>query len=185
MGRLGFTVWLTGLSGAGKSTLAAAVSERLHALGYAHVQTLDGDIVRQHISRDLGFSRADRDENIRRIAVIAHLLTKNGVPTIVAAISPYREARDQAREFIGYFLEVYVRCPLRVCMARDPKGLYVKALAGQLPNFTGVSDPYEPPVEPDVTVDTDRLSVEAAVERIVDALQRVGYLEVEALVDAP
>jgi len=171
--RRGVCVWLTGLPGAGKSTVASLVAERLRAEGRP-VEVLDGDAVRQHFSRDLGFSREDRLENIRRVAYVAHLLVRHGVYVIVALVSPYREGRAAARALIGdeNFLEVYVRCPLEVLVRRDPKGLYARALRGEIPAFTGVSDPYEPPESPDLVLDTDREPPEASARRVLDLLAR-------------
>jgi len=176
----GYTIWMTGLSGAGKSTLADAVRDRLLALGVPHVPILDGDIVRKHISRGLGFSRADRDENIRRIAIVARMLVNDGIPNIVAAISPYRDTRRQARDAIGEFVEVFVRCPLEICAGRDVKGLYAKAFTGEIAQFTGVSDPYEAPLNPEVVVDTARLSEDEAADAIVADLVLRGLLPVAA-----
>ena len=174
--RTGMVVWLTGLSGAGKSTLAHAVGEQLVATGRA-VEHLDGDVVRTHLSKGLGFSREDRDTNVKRIGFVAQLLARHGVVVIVAAISPYREARAWSREAArGRFLEVYVNAPLEVCAARDVKGLYRRALAGEIPHFTGVSDPYEPPESPDVEVRTDQLSVPQAVETVLAALRSRGVV---------
>ena len=171
----GYVVWLTGLSGAGKSTIAEALAERLRAAGQ-RVEVLDGDVVRQHFSKGLGFSREDRLENIRRVAYVAHLLARNGVTVLVALISPYREGRDYARQLIGEFVEVYVRCPIEVLVRRDVKGLYAKALRGEVPNFTGISDPYEEPLSPDDVVETDRESLEESVEKLWSALAQRGYL---------
>jgi adenylyl-sulfate kinase len=171
----GVTVWLTGLSGAGKSTLAELLAKELRRRG-ERVEILDGDVVRQHLSQGLGFSRADRDTNIRRIAFVAHLLSRNGVVVIVAAISPYRSTRAEARALIGRFVEVYVRCPLEELVRRDVKGLYAKALRGEIANFTGVSDPYEEPEAPEVVVDTDRQSPAESVGRILAELERRGYV---------
>ncbi|HHW15343.1 MAG TPA: sulfate adenylyltransferase [Firmicutes bacterium] len=171
----GFTLWFTGLSGAGKSTLAQRVAERLRQAG-RRVEILDGDEVRQNLSRGLGFSREDRETNLRRIGYVAKLLTRNGVVALTAAISPYREVRDALRADIGRFVEVYVKCPLSVCAARDVKGLYRKALAGEIPAFTGVSDPYEEPLAPEITVETDRESVEESAGRILLRLAELGYL---------
>jgi len=174
--RKGFTLWLTGLSGAGKSTLASAVAERLRAEGAA-VEVLDGDEVREHLSKGLSFSREDRDINVRRIAYVAKLLCRNGVAVITAAISPYRAARDEARREIGEgFIEVYVKASLDECIRRDVKGLYDKALAGAITAFTGVSDPYEPPLAPEVEVNTERETIDESVERVLDALRRRGFL---------
>lgn len=167
----GLTIWLTGLSGAGKSTLATVVAERLRRAG-RRVEVLDGDEVRENLSAGLGFSRADRDTNIRRIAYVAKLLTRNGVVVITAAISPYAGAREEARRVIGKFAEVYVKASLDTCMDRDPKGLYRKALAGVIPSFTGVSDPYEAPTRPDLEIDTERETVERSVERVLAFVDR-------------
>ena len=166
----GFTVWLTGLSGAGKSTIAHRLAAALRARGVERVEILDGDEVREHLGAGLGFSRTDRDINIHRIAWVARLLTRHGVATIVAAISPYRAARAEARRLIGPFVEVFVDAPLEVAEARDPKGLYRKARAGAITAFTGLSDPYEAPEAPDVHCATDRQTVDESVAAIVEAL---------------
>ncbi len=171
----GFVVWLTGLSGSGKSTLAGRLSEQLAARGRTP-ELLDGDEVRTHLSKGLGFSKEDRDTNIRRIGYVARLLARNGAPVITAAISPYREVRDEVRAQTPGFVEVYVRCSLDELVRRDVKGLYRKALAGELPNFTGVSDPYEPPLRPEVVVDSELETVEESVERVLEALVRLGHL---------
>jgi adenylyl-sulfate kinase len=171
----GFTVWLTGLSGAGKTTIAQVLARELEQRGRV-VDVLDGDVVRTHLSRGLGFSREDRDTNILRIAFVASLLVRHGAAVITAAISPYIDTRQQARQRIGSFVEVYVRCPLEELVRRDVKGLYERALRGEIANFTGVSDPYEPPVNPEVTVDTDRESVQESVAKILAALERHGYI---------
>jgi bifunctional enzyme CysN/CysC len=166
----GVTIWLTGLCCSGKTTLAAAVYERLRAAG-ARAELLDGDVIRQYLSKGLGFDRADRDENIRRIGFVADLLTRNGVIAVVAAISPYRAARDAVRRDIGRFVEVYVNAPLETCEQRDTKGLYRLARSGALRGFTGVDDPYEPPLRPEVECRTDRESVAESVEKILDAVR--------------
>lgn len=171
----GFTVWLTGLSGAGKSTLARLVGEELQARG-RKVEILDGDEVRLILSKGLGFSKEDRDANVQRIAYVASLLTRHGVAVITAAISPYREAREWARRRIVDFVEVYVRCPLETCAERDVKGLYRKAFAGEIPRFTGVSDPYEPPIDPELIVETHRETPSESAAKIVHCLERLGYL---------
>jgi len=171
----GFVLWFTGLSGSGKSTLANLLVERFREAG-RNVELLDGDEVRQNLTKDLGFSKEDRDTNIRRIAFVARLLARNGVIAITAAISPYREARDRARQENENFVEVFVDCPLEVCAQRDVKGLYAKAIAGEIPNFTGVSDPYEPPLNPEIVVRTGELSTEASVDLILDRLTELGYL---------
>lgn len=162
----GIAIWLTGLSGAGKSTIAQRLQTELERRGRS-VEVLDGDEVRTFLSKGLGFSREDRDTNIGRISFVASLLVKHGVTVITAAISPYAEARDQARKRIGNFVEVYVRCSIPELTRRDVKGLYAKALAGELANFTGVSDPYEAPVSPDVVVDSETQSVEESVAAIL------------------
>jgi adenylylsulfate kinase len=175
----GFVVWLTGLSGAGKTTIADALAPELRASG-RKVEVLDGDVVRTHLSKGLGFSRADRDTNIARIAFVAHLLARNGVAVLVAAISPFRETRDNARTLIGDFIEVHVAPPLEECIKRDTKGLYKKALAGEIPQFTGVSDPYEPPLAPELTIDTTIVDLRAAVAILRSKLLDLGYLETTA-----
>ena len=171
----GFTLWFTGLSGAGKSTLGGAVSKELRDRGIP-VEVLDGDEVRQNLSKGLGFSREDRDTNIRRIGYVAKLLTRNGVAVITAAISPYRAIRDEVREDIGAFIEVYVKASLDECIRRDTKGLYRRALAGELPQFTGVSDPYEEPVSPELVIDTERERVGESAARVINRLLELGHL---------
>ena len=171
----GFTLWLTGLSGAGKSTIAQAVAERLRA-NSAKVEILDGDEVRLNLSKGLGFSREDRDTNIRRIGYVAKLLTRNGVAVISAAISPYRAVRDEVRKEVGAFVEVYVKASLDECVRRDTKGLYKKALAGEIKQFTGVSDPYEDPERPELVLDTEQEDVAASAERVLARLVELGHL---------
>lgn len=161
----GLTVWFTGLSGAGKTTLSQALEKLLMARGY-RVEPLDGDVVRQHLSKGLGYSKADRDENIRRIGFVAELLTRHGVVALVSAISPYREIRDEVRRKIGAFLEIYVNAPLEVCEQRDQKGLYQRARAGEIQGFTGIDDPYEPPLAPEVECRTDLETVEESVAKV-------------------
>lgn len=168
-GRRGLTVWFTGLSGAGKTTLCRNVQADLQARGFP-VEVLDGDSVREYLCSDLGFSEADRRENIKRIAYVAQLLTRNGVVVLVAAISPYRNSREAARASIGDFLEVFVNAPLPVCEARDPKGLYRRARAGALKKFTGIDDPYEAPNSPEVECCTDRESIEQSAEKVIAAV---------------
>ena len=172
----GVTVWLTGLSGAGKTTIAQRLESELRSRGRA-IEILDGDIVRTHLSKGLGFSREDRDTNILRIAFVASLLTRHGVVVVTAAISPYEETRRRARAQIGDFVEVYVRCSIEELTRRDVKGLYEKALRGEIANFTGISDPYEEPVNPDVTVDTEHESVDESVGKILAVLKERGYHE--------
>src|SRR5918994_6706565 len=171
----GYTVWFTGLSGSGKTTLSAAVAEAIRARGQ-RVEVLDGDVVRTNLSKGLGFSREDRDTNIRRIGFVAKLLSRNDVAVVVAAISPYRAVRDEVRAEIGRFVEVFVRCPVEELIRRDVKGLYERALRGEVAQFTGVSDPYEEPLNPEVVVDTDRETVEESVAKVVAALERLGHL---------
>jgi adenylyl-sulfate kinase len=163
------TIWLTGLSGAGKSTIAERVAAELHERGAA-VEVLDGDEVRRNLSAGLGFSKEDRDTNIRRIGFVAELLTRHGVVVIVAAISPYREVRREMRGRIGRFLEVYVACPIEVLAERDVKGLYRRALAGEIEHFTGVSDPYEAPEAPDVWIDSSVESIDESVAKVMAAV---------------
>ncbi len=174
----GFTVWFTGLSGAGKSTLSEILAQRLKALGL-HVEVLDGDSVRTHLSKGLGFSRVDRDTNIKRIAYVCSLLTRNGVVCIAAAIAPYREAREWARKEIGDFVEVYVKCPLEVCRQRDVKGLYKLVDEGKIENFTGIDDPYEEPEHPELVVETDKETIAECIDRILAKLTELDYLEAE------
>jgi adenylyl-sulfate kinase len=175
--RTGFTVWFTGLSGSGKSTLAEMLYHELQARGMK-VELLDGDIVRQNLSKGLGFSKEDRDTNIRRIGFVADLLTRNGVATITCAISPYREVRDECRKQIGAFVEVYVYATVEeIAEHRDPKGLYKKAMAGEITGFTGVDDPYEPPEHPELVVDTMVQEPIESLQAILDRLRDLGYIE--------
>lgn len=175
MNHKGFTLWLTGMSGAGKSTISEELMARFRAAN-ARVELLDGDIVRTNLSQGLGFSREDRDTNIRRIGFVSELLSRNGVIVLVAAISPYREAREEVKKRIGNFVEVYVECPVDVLAQRDVKGLYKKAIAGEVASFTGISDPYEPPLQPDVLVRSDRETVEESVGKIWRKLQEIGLI---------
>ncbi|HET8777016.1 MAG TPA: adenylyl-sulfate kinase [Candidatus Limnocylindria bacterium] len=182
----GFTVWFTGLSGAGKTTIANIVARDLRGRG-KKVEVLDGDVVRTELSAGLGFSREDRDANIRRIGWVCELLNRNDVIAVVAAISPYRATRDEVRSRLGRFVEVYVEAPLEVVAARDPKGLYRRAQAGEVPSMTGVDDPYEPPVDPDVTCHTDgHETPEESAARVVAKLGERGYVaaEGEAVADS-
>jgi adenylyl-sulfate kinase len=167
----GFVLWLTGLSGAGKSTIANSLAPRLLVRGH-RVDVLDGDEVRTNLCQGLGFSREDRDTNIARIGYVAGKLAKHGVAVVVAAISPYREARDKVRASVANFVEVHVAAPVETCAQRDVKGLYARALAGEIANFTGVSDPYEPPVEPEILLHTEREQVEESVRRVLEWLER-------------
>ncbi|MDJ0795282.1 MAG: adenylyl-sulfate kinase [Calothrix sp. MO_167.B12] len=167
----GVTVWFTGLSGAGKTTICRAVEKELRIQG-CQVEVLDGDVVRENLTKGLSFSKADRDENIRRIGFVADLLTRNGVIVLVSAISPYSEIRDEVRHKIGDFIEVYVNAPLNICEKRDVKGLYKKARVGEIKNFTGIDDPYEPPVNPEVECRTDRENLQESVNKVMDALNK-------------
>lgn len=169
----GFCLWFTGLSGAGKSTVAGIVAARLHERG-RRVEVLDGDEVREHLSKGLGFSKEDRDTNIRRIGFVASLLARNGVVAITAAISPYREVRDEVRSWIDDFVEVWVDTPLEACGERDVKGLYARARAGEVPAFTGVSDPYEPPLRPEVHVRTEGATPEESAGAVLAYLESRG-----------
>jgi sulfate adenylyltransferase/3'-phosphoadenosine 5'-phosphosulfate synthase len=172
----GFVVWFTGLSGAGKSTIAGALKEELERRG-RHVELLDGDEVRTHLSKGLGFSKEDRDTNIRRIGYVARLVARSGGVAITAAISPYREVRDEIRAETPGFVEVFARCPLDTLVERDVKGLYKKAIAGEIANFTGVSDPYEEPLHPEVDCDTSRETLQQSLSKVIDALERLGHLD--------
>ena len=172
----GLTVWFTGLPSSGKSTLAGLLGDALRGRGVP-VELLDGDEVRTLLTRGLGFSREDRDENIRRIAWVAQILTRHGVVAITAAISPYRAARERARQEIGRFVEVYVQCPVEVCIQRDVKGLYARALRGEIEQFTGVSDPYEEPLSPEVVVRTHEETPEQSLRRILTYLEGAGLFQ--------
>jgi len=172
----GFTLWFTGLPCSGKSAIADRVAGLLREDGLK-VERRDGDVVRQSLCRDLGFSRHDRDENIRRVTFVAKLLTRNGVAVLTSFISPYREIREEARQEIGDFIEVYVKCPLEVCMARDVKGMYQKAIKGEIKEFTGISDPYEEPLQPELILETDRESLEESARKVLAYLQQAGYLD--------
>lgn len=171
----GFTLWFTGLSGSGKTAIARQVEQELRRRGLK-VERLDGDIVRQGLTRDLGFSREDRDKNIERVTFVAKLLTRNGVAVLCSFISPYRERRQKSRQEIGEFIEVYVDCPLEVCAQRDVKGLYARALAGQIENFTGVSDPYEPPENPEIVCHTAEETLEESTAKVLAYLEEHGYI---------
>jgi adenylylsulfate kinase len=165
----GLAVWFTGLSAAGKTTLCRALELKLRKLGHT-VRVLDGEELRQHLSRDLGYSKADRDENVFRIGCLAHWFVQQNTIVLVAAISPYREARSRVREQIGSFLEVYVNAPLATCIQRDPKQLYARALLGKIQHFTGIDDPYEPPLAPDVECHTNREALEDSVAKVLTAI---------------
>ncbi|MEL7069490.1 MAG: adenylyl-sulfate kinase [Cyanobacteria bacterium J06634_6] len=173
----GVTVWFTGLSGAGKTTINDALVEKLRERG-VKLEVLDGDIVRTNLTKGLTFSKEDRDENVRRIGFVSNLLTRNGVIVLVAAISPYREIRDEVRERIGDFVEVYVSAPVEVCEERDVKGLYKKARSGEIKQFTGISDPYEPPTNPEVNCETHKETLDESVNKVIAKLEEMGYLPV-------
>ncbi len=176
----GVTLWFTGLSGAGKTTIARAVERELKARG-RNVEVLDGDVVRQNLSKGLGFSKEDRDTNIRRIGFVAGLLSRNGVIAITAAISPYRSVRDEVRAMTKNFMEVYVSAPLSICEDRDVKGLYARARAGEIKHFTGIDDPYEEPLDPDLICHTDSETIEESVAKVMAELERRGYVPAKEL----
>lgn len=171
----GFTIWFTGLSGAGKTTVSRLVEKELRTRGYK-VEVLDGDVVRENLSKGLGFSKEDRDTNIRRIGFVCELLTRNEVIAIAAAISPYRAIRDENRGKIGRFVEVYCKAPIQVLAERDVKGLYKKALKGEIKNFTGVDDPYEPPLKPEVVIESDKEKPEQSAAKVMAKLEELGYI---------
>jgi adenylylsulfate kinase len=172
----GFCLWFTGLSGSGKTTITTLLVKELRRRG-SKLEVLDGDIVRENLSKGLGFSKEDRDTNIRRIAFVADLLSRNDVPVITAAISPYREIRDEARKKMGdRFIEIYTKAPLEVCEERDVKGLYAKARAGEIKEFTGISDPYEPPKNPELEIETDKQSPDESAQQILDYLEGRGLI---------
>ncbi|HHP7245152.1 MAG TPA: adenylyl-sulfate kinase [Elainellaceae cyanobacterium] len=171
----GVTVWFTGLSGSGKTTIRMALEQKLREQNLK-VEVLDGDIVRQNLTKGLGFSKEDRDENIRRIGFVAHLLTRNGVIVLVSAISPYRAIREEVRNRIGDFVEVFANAPLSVCEERDVKGLYKKARAGEIKGFTGIDDPYEAPLNAEIECRTDQETLDESVEKVLSVLQNMGYI---------
>lgn len=175
MEQKGVTIWFTGLSGAGKTTISEQVEIKLREKGYK-LEVLDGDIVRTNLTKGLGFSKEDRDENVRRIGFVSHLLTRNGVIVIVSAISPYRAIREEVREKIGNFVEVFVNAPLSVCEGRDVKGLYKKARSGEIKLFTGISDPYESPTNPEIECRTDLEELDESVNKVLQSLEKLGYL---------
>ncbi|MGH1397468.1 MAG: adenylyl-sulfate kinase [Trichormus sp.] len=172
----GVTVWFTGLSSAGKTTLAKNIEQQLLSRNYL-VELLDGDIIRQHLTPDLGFSKQDREENIRRIGFVANLLTRNRVIVLVSAISPYRQIRTQMRQKIGNFIEVYVNAPLAVCEQRDVKGLYKQARSGLIKEFTGIDAPYEPPLNPDIECRTDLEDILESATKVLQKLEDFGYIQ--------
>jgi adenylylsulfate kinase len=176
----GFVLWFTGLSGAGKTTLAKLIEQELKARG-VRVERLDGDVVRQSLTADLGFSKEDRDKNIQRVTFVAKLLSRNGVGVLASFISPYRATRDWVRGEVTNFIEVFVDCSLEECIRRDVKGLYTKALAGEIPEFTGVSDPYEAPLNPEISLNTAEESIEESLAQIMSYLEEQGYVPVREL----
>lgn len=171
----GFVLWFTGLSGSGKSELAARIAEKLRKVR-KYVEILDGDVVRQSLTKDLGFTEADRKTNLERVTFVARLLSRNGVATIVAFISPYIASREAAREVTTNFIEVFVKCPVEVCIERDVKGFYKKALAGEIENFTGISHPYEDPANPEILVESDKETPEESAAKIWTHLVEHGYV---------
>lgn len=175
MEQTGFTIWFTGLSGAGKTTLARLLEPELQSRGYK-VEVLDGDIIRTNLSKGLGFSKEDRDTNIRRIGFVCDLLARNEVIAIAAAISPYKEVRDELRSSLRNFIEVYVECPIAVLAERDVKGLYKKALAGEIKNFTGIDDPYEAPETPEVIAHSDLETPEQSLAKILAKLEALNLI---------
>jgi adenylylsulfate kinase len=175
MKQRGVTIWFTGLSGAGKTTITRALERKLREQDYP-VEILDGDVVRENLTKGLGFSKEDRDENIRRIGFVANLLTRHGVIVLVSAISPYREIREEVKQRIGDFVEVFVNAPLAVCEDRDVKGLYKRARNGEIKSFTGIDDPYEPPLNPEVECRTDQETIEESLAKVWQKLEEMGYL---------
>jgi len=174
----GFTLWFTGLSGSGKSTVSEILVDRFRTED-AKIEVLDGDVVRTHLSKGLGFSKEDRDTNIRRIGFVCELLSRNGVIAVAAAISPYRSIREEVRSKIPHFVEVYAHAPLETLIERDVKGLYKKALAGEIPNFTGISDPYEPPENPEVIFDSSKETPEESAEKVWSKLMELGLISLD------
>ena len=172
----GFTIWFTGLPCCGKTTIADQVAIVLKNKKYT-VEQLDGDIIRQDVTRDLGFSKKDRDENIKRVTSIAKTLTQNNVIVLASFVSPYRTQRRNARKEIQKFIEVYVRCPVEICIQRDVKGMYKKAIKGKITHFTGVDDPYEEPEHPELILDTDKETIDESVDKVLKTLQKKGYIK--------
>ncbi len=175
MKQKGVTIWFTGLPSSGKSTIADTLAERLKGDGFK-VERLDADIIRKHLWKELGYSKEDRDENIRRATFLSKLLTRNGIIVLTSFISPYRELRNYARREIGDFVEIYVKCPVEVCIQRDTRGMYKKALAGEISNFTGVSDPYEEPLNPEVLIESDKESLEESITKLLEKLRKLRYI---------
>jgi len=171
----GFTVWFTGLPCSGKSTIAKSVAQELKQKGLK-AEMLDADVIRQHLWKELGYSKEDRDENIKRAAYLSHMFARNGVAVLTSFISPYQELRDYARKQIGDFVEVYVKCPVEVCIQRDTRGMYKKALAGEIQNFTGVSDPYEEPLTPEVLIESDKETLAESVAKVMSKIKELGYI---------
>lgn len=171
----GFTIWFTGLPCSGKTSVSEIVAQELLERGL-NVEILDGDVVRQNLSKELGFSKQDRDRHIRRIGFVSKLLSRNGVAVIAAFVSPYLAIRDELRQDIENFVEVYVKCPVEICMERDVKGMYKKALAGEIKNFTGISDPYEEPEYPEIVIETDKETPEESAQKVLDTLEEFGYI---------
>jgi adenylylsulfate kinase len=171
----GFTLWFTGLPCSGKSAVGDRVAEILKEKGH-RVERLDGDVVRQDLTRDLGFSKKDRDENIRRVTFVAKLLSRNGVAVLTSFISPYREMRDRARKETTNFVEIYAKAPLEVCIQRDVKGMYQKAIRGEIKEFTGISDPYEEPLNAEIVLETDKETVDESVRKVLLRLEELGLV---------
>jgi len=176
MEQKGVTLWFTGLPCSGKSTIADAVAKELRQRGL-RAERLDADIIRKHLWKELGYSKEDRDENIRRVTFLAKLLTRNGIIVLTSFISPYTELRDYARREIGNFVEIYVKCPVEVCIQRDTRGMYKRAIAGELQNFTGISDPYEEPVTPELVIESDKESLEESVTKVITKMKELDYLD--------
>jgi adenylylsulfate kinase len=173
----GVTIWFTGLSGSGKSTVADRLKEKLNEMGIKRVERLDGDILRKSLCKDLGFTKEDRDINIERVIFLSKILTRNDVIVITSFISPYRKLRNQGRKEIGNFIEVFVKCPIDICIKRDPKGLYKKALNNEIQNFTGISDPYEEPENPELILNTDKETIEESVDKVLEKMMQLGYIK--------
>lgn len=171
----GYVLWMTGLSGAGKTTIALLLEKELQERG-CRFERLDGDVVRESLTRDLGFTKEDRDKNIERVSFVAKLLSRNGVGCVCSFISPYRAVRDQVRATTTHFIEVFIDAPLEVVMGRDVKGLYQKAIAGEIPNFTGISDPFEAPLKPEIHIHTDLETPAESAGRILSYLESIGYI---------
>lgn len=176
MEQKGVTIWFTGLPCSGKSSIADAVAEKLRQRGLK-AERLDADIIRKHLWRELGFSKEDRDENIRRATFLSKLLTRNGIIVLTSFVSPYTDLRNYARREIGDFVEIYVKCPVEVCIQRDTRGMYKKALAGEIQNFTGISDPYEEPLNPEVLIESHKESLEESMSKVMAKIRELGYID--------